>query len=171
MRRRFWLVLAVAALGAASGAAWAISSLRRAAPVAQPIAFDHKKHLQEEIACKDCHKQVEEGPYATFPTLKTCLLCHGEAKGKHPDEPKVREYAAKGKEIPWARVNRLVGHVYFSHAAHVRDAKMDCKECHGDMKETSEAVTVSQISHLDMDRCMECHEEKGVSLDCLRCHK
>lgn len=143
-----------------------------AAPaVEQPLAFNHKRHMAEDMACKDCHQKVEDGPHATFPSVKACMLCHKEAKGQHPDEPKVRAHAEAGKEIPWVQVNRLVGHVYFSHEAHVRYAQMDCKECHGDMKERSEPVSVSQIGHLDMGTCMACHEERGVSLDCLRCHK
>lgn len=162
---------AVVLLVLAAASAWGISWALRPRPVVQPIAFDHKRHLQEDIDCKGCHKQVEEGAHATLPSIKACLLCHQEAKGKHPDEPKVREYAKDGREIPWAQANRLVGHVYFSHAAHVKYAKLDCRDCHGDMKEATEAVTRSQVDHLTMSRCMACHEEKGVRNDCLVCHK
>ncbi|MBI4602242.1 MAG: cytochrome c3 family protein [Planctomycetes bacterium] len=151
--------------------AWAVSARERPRPVTQPIAFSHKRHLEEEITCKDCHKYAEDGRYATLPPTKACLLCHEEEQGKHPDEPKVREHAKDGGEIPWAQVNRLVGHVYFSHAAHVKHAGMDCAECHGDMREMTEPVTLPQIGHLDMDRCMSCHEAKGASNDCVACHK
>jgi len=167
---KFRLLLLVLAAGTAA-AVLGFSFSFRPAPVVQPLAFDHKRHGAEDIACKDCHKRVEDSPYATFPKLKQCLLCHLEAKGNHPDEPKIRDYAKEKKEIPWIQVNRLPGHVYFSHAAHVKYARMDCKECHGDMKERTEPVTVSQIQHLDMNTCMDCHKEKGVSTDCLRCHK
>ncbi|MBI2191664.1 MAG: cytochrome c3 family protein [Planctomycetes bacterium] len=167
-----WLVkLGLLALAGALGAAWGSFSFFRPKPVTQPIAFNHKKHLAEDISCKDCHQHVEEGVHATLPAVKACLLCHEEAKGSHPDEPKVRDYAKENREIPWIQVNRMVGHVYFSHSAHVKYAEMDCKECHGDMKEKEEAVTVSQVEHLTMGRCMACHEEKGVSNDCLGCHK
>jgi hypothetical protein len=164
------VILVVLAAGIAA-ASWELSYHPRPGPVVQPLAFDHKRHTAEDIACKDCHKRVQDSPYATFPKLKQCLLCHLEAKGNHPDEPKIREYAKEGKQIPWVQVNRLPGHVYFTHAAHVKYAKMDCKECHGDMKERTEPVTVSQIERLDMYTCMGCHVENNVSTDCLRCHK
>lgn len=170
MRKTVVLVGAVV-LGLAAAGVWAMAQALGPPPVVQPMAFNHKRHLQEEIACKDCHKQVEEGAHATIASIKACLLCHEESKGNHPDEPKVREYAKDGREIPWAQANRLVGHVYFSHAAHTAYAKMDCRECHGEMKDATEAVTRSQIDHLTMSRCMACHEEKGVSNDCLMCHK
>jgi len=164
-----WLAL-IAAL-AAGGVLAFVDGDRASGPQLQPIAFNHKRHLEEGMNCADCHKGAQEGPHATLPSLKACLLCHSEPKGNHPDEPKIREYAAKSEAIPWVQVNRLPGHVYFSHTAHVTYAKMDCRECHGEMKDRTEPATTSQISELDMDRCMECHTEKGVSLDCLRCHK
>ena len=145
--------------------------LRRAPePVEQPIAFDHARHA-EELSCLDCHARADEGPYATLPLVSACLLCHAEAQGDHPDEPKIRELAETRGEIPWVRVNRLPGHVYFSHEAHVRWARMECAACHGDMTQATEPVTESQIDDLTMGRCMACHAERGAANDCLACHK
>jgi len=142
-----------------------------AGPVEQPLAFNHKLHIEQDMACTDCHAQVERGPHATFPRVKTCLLCHEEPQGEHPHEPRIRAYAEQGLEIPWIQVNRLPGHVYFSHEAHVRYAGMSCADCHGDMERREEPVTEVQIGHLDMDRCVSCHEQNNASSDCLRCHK
>jgi menaquinone reductase, multiheme cytochrome c subunit len=144
---------------------------QRSVPVVQPLFFSHQRHIAEGMNCVDCHRQADKGTHATLPPVKACLLCHAEAKGEHPDEPKIREYAERQEEIPWARVNRLPGHVYFSHVAHVGYAQMECATCHGEMKELQAPVTMSQIRHLDMRACMNCHEEKGASNDCLRCHK
>ncbi|MBI4230773.1 MAG: cytochrome c3 family protein [Planctomycetes bacterium] len=162
-----------ALLFAAAACAVAWVSLRpRPHPVVQPIAFSHRVHVSgEEMECADCHKRVGESPHATFPPVKYCMQCHEEPQGEHPDEPRVREYAQRGQEIPWVRVNRLPGHVYFSHASHVRDAKMECAECHGAMEDAEAPVTLPQIGHLDMGTCMACHRERGASNDCLRCHK
>jgi hypothetical protein len=139
--------------------------------VAQPIAFDHARHKDESLACADCHARAETTPYASFPAIKQCMLCHKEPQGTHPDEPRIREYAEKGEEIPWVQVNRLPGHVYFSHAMHVKVGAMDCAECHGDMGSRKEPVGASQIEHLTMSRCMQCHDERHASNDCLACHK
>lgn len=137
----------------------------------QPIAFDHARHHAEDLGCLDCHKTAETGPYASLPRIASCLLCHQEPKGESAEEARVREYAERKEEIPWVQVNRMPGHVYFSHAVHVKLAKMDCAECHGDMSVAKEPVTVSQVEHLTMRSCMECHSEKGASNDCLACHK
>jgi len=161
------------AVAAAGTLAWGVShrSRVRPKPVVQPIAFNHKRHHDEGLSCKDCHKYADERLEATMPSTRACLLCHEEELGKHPDEPKVREFARDGGEIPWIQVNRLVGHVRFSHVAHVKLAGMNCRDCHGDMEKEVEPVTRPQIDHLDMDRCMACHTAKGAKNNCMSCHK
>lgn len=139
--------------------------------VRQPIAFDHARHKDESLNCSDCHARAETTPYASFPAIKQCLLCHKEPQGQHPDEPLIREYADKGEQIPWVQVNRLPGHVYFSHSMHVKLGGMQCADCHGDMSVQKDPVSASQIEHLTMSRCMQCHEQRGASNDCLACHK
>lgn len=165
------VLIITAILAVLMGAVFFIVKSGSPLAINQPIAFNHKRHLEENMTCVDCHKGVEKQAHATLPSTKACMLCHKEPQGKHPDEPKVRVYAERGEPIPWIKVNRLPGHVYFSHAAHVTFAKMDCSECHGDMKNRTTPVTSSQIDTLNMDKCMECHKQKGVSTDCLRCHK
>jgi len=141
------------------------------AQVVQPMTFSHATHHEEELACVDCHIRSEEGPYATIPKVKACLLCHEEAQGEHPDEGLIREYAERDEPIPWVQVNHVVGHVYFSHAPHVVTGEMECAECHGDMTTVDEPVTESQVDWLTMEACMDCHFERQVSNDCLLCHK
>ena len=141
------------------------------AEAVQPLRFSHAVHAEEDMACVDCHLRAEDGPYATTPGVATCMLCHEEAQGEDPEEPKVREYAESEQPIPWVRVNRVVGHVYFSHGVHVKLARLDCAQCHGDMAALEQPVTRSQVEWLTMDACMECHERSGASNDCLGCHK
>lgn len=168
------LILLSVILILAVGAGAAFLLLRpRSEPVTQPIKFNHKVHLDPKVdlTCAKCHTQVENGPHATMPTIKQCLMCHKEPQGESAEEAKIREYAKEGREIPWQQANRVVGHVYFSHAAHVKYGKMKCEECHGNTADRTEPVTESQIDHLTMAKCMQCHEEKKVSNDCLICHK
>lgn len=119
----------------------------------------------------DCHLYAAEDVYATIPGLSTCMLCHEEPQGESTEEPKVREYFEREEPIPWVQVNRVEGHVYFSHAVHVKLAEMECAECHGDMTTLDEPLTRTQIADMDMDACMDCHDERGASNDCLVCHK
>lgn len=151
-------------------------SLVRATPASagtatQPIQFSHKIHAEKDLECTSCHEGAETQSSATLPPMDTCMGCHGRAKGKNPEEPKVREFADKPGWIPWVQVNQLPGHVYFSHRAHVVWGKLDCKECHGDMAKADLPVTVSQIGSLSMRRCEGCHREKHASNDCVTCHK
>ena len=172
--RSLMLVLSLVILvGGAVAAATYVPGLLNPPPIAveQPMAFNHKRHVEEDTACLDCHKEAEEGIYATTPEIKVCMLCHEEPQGEHADEPKVREYAERKEEIPWKQVNRVDGHVYFSHAVHVKLGEIDCNECHGDMENLTEVLTTSQITHMSMAACMRCHEEKQASNDCLACHK
>ncbi len=158
--------------GVVSGAVVAVVYWNRPTPVKQPIAFNHQRHIEgEELECVFCHEHVETQPHATLPFIDSCLMCHEEPQGNHPDESKIRNYAKRGEEIPWIQVNRLPGDVYFSHQVHVTFSKMDCKECHGNMSKQKEPVSLPNIAHLNMSKCMECHREKRVAIDCLRCHK
>ena len=91
--------------------------------------------------------------------------------GTHPDEPRLRAFAAREGAIPWVQVNRLPGHVFFSHAAHVADAGLACADCHGDLARATDPVARPQIGHLSMERCEACHQESGARLDCLTCHQ
>jgi hypothetical protein len=141
-----------------------------AAALRQPLAFSHAKHA-DDLACTDCHAGATKSPYAGIANVKACLLCHAEAQGDSPEEPKVRAFAEERGGIPWVRVNRLPGHVYFSHEAHVTYAQMSCEACHGDMASRTEPIAESQIDELTMRRCMACHAERGASNDCLTCHK
>ena len=54
----------------------------------------------------------------------------------------------------------------FNHAPHIR-AKVDCATCHGNIAEQ----TVAQRNvDLTMGFCVNCHNEKKASNDCLTCH-
>ncbi len=142
------------------------------AEVKQPLAFDHQAHIKaEELECTDCHRFAAKGVHASLPKMKDCADCHSQPQGKNPDEPKVREYEEEGREIQWVTVNKLPGHVYFSHRAHVGFAEMKCWDCHQDMRKVSKPVTKSDIGYLTMSKCMECHKEKNVKQDCATCHK
>ena len=139
--------------------------------IAQPLPFNHKLHTAKDVACNYCHERVEKGARATIPNLAVCMSCHNQQLGKSAVESEVRAYAAAKREIPWVRFNKLPGHVYFSHRAHVKYGAIQCASCHGEMGSQVEPVTHSQIASLTMTRCIACHKERQASTDCLTCHK
>jgi hypothetical protein len=143
---------------------------RKPVPVQQPMAFSHKRHMEADMKCISCHPGAEEQRLAQFPLVSDCMDCHGKVRGSHPDEPKVRLYAERKQEIPWLRVDRLPGHVSFSHATHVTLAKMKCDDCHQGILGSTQPLALPDI-HLKMEDCMQCHRERKASNQCAVCHK
>jgi len=144
----------------------------RVAPVVQPMEFNHKRHHEAEVECSTCHDQAADGPAATLPPLRVCAKCHKEIQGKDPlPEKAIMEAVLAKQEVPWIQVNRMEGHVYFSHRVHVGFAEMKCEACHGQMEKLERALVSSNVDHLTMEKCMSCHEAKGANIDCIACHK
>jgi menaquinone reductase, multiheme cytochrome c subunit len=158
--------------------AWALALLlppgsgcqRAPAPVTQPMAMSHKRHMEADMKCITCHPGAEDQVLAQFPTVVECMDCHHKPKGAEPDEPLVRQYAERKQEIPWVRVDRLAGHVYFSHGPHVTLAKMKCEECHLGILAAARPLLLPDI-FMSMADCMRCHREKQASNQCTACHK
>lgn len=167
-RDRRWLAVAIIAAAATLGAGPCVLD---DSDITQPIRFNHKLHVAQDMECTACHEGSDSKPHATLPVLDKCMECHSEALSDDPEEEKVRAHAGAATEIPWIRVNRLPGHVYFSHRAHVKWAELACARCHGEMAERETPVTSSQIDSLTMAQCIGCHRAKGAGTDCLTCHK
>lgn len=162
----------------------------------QPFDFNHKTHMDlVDNGCESCHVFREDGTYAGTPTLAQCADCHQDVQGDSKDEETfVNEYVANNKEVPWLIYSRQPDCVFFSHAAHVKMAEMECKDCHGDIGE-SESLKVYRENRITgysqdiwgeniagirqntwdgmkMTDCGKCHEEKmGGKGPCFQCHK
>lgn len=162
----------------------------------QPFDFNHKSHMDlVDNGCDSCHFFREDGTYAGVPTLEQCADCHQDVQGDTRDEEIfVEEYVANEKEVPWLIYSRQPDCVFFSHAAHVKMAQMECRECHGDI-EDSESLKVYRENRISgysqdiwgeniarfqknpwegmkMNDCARCHEkEMGSKGPCFQCHK
>lgn len=138
--------------------------------VKQPLAFNHKKHFEQGIKCSGCHDSVEKLAVAGKPRLETCMLCHETPLGQTAAEEQVRQYAARGEEIRWSKLYKLPEHVFFPHESHVVGAKIECKTCHGNIGESVSPPKRPEIN-LTMNDCLACHRSRGVTIDCIACHK
>ncbi|MDY6831672.1 MAG: menaquinone reductase multiheme cytochrome c subunit QrcA [Thermodesulfobacteriota bacterium] len=164
----------------------------------QPFEFSHALHMNELGDCEACHFFREDGTFAGVPTLNACLDCHSYAIGETEAELTfVEQYVDQNKEVPWLIYSRQPDCVFFSHAAHVRKAGMDCVTCHGYLG-VSESMPVYQENRITgysrdiwgyditgvslfkknvwesmkMDDCARCHEEEtGSKGACFQCHK
>ena len=168
----------------------------------QPIDFNHKLHAQEvDDSCESCHFFRADGSFSGIPRLESCIECHDEVQGEDPQEVLfVEQYVRQEREVPWLVYSRQPDCVFFSHAAHVKTAKMECATCHGDIGE-SESSRVYEANRLTgysrdiwgknmlgyrhntwdrmkMDDCADCHAEadkkSSAQTDreaCFVCHK
>ena len=136
----------------------------------QPIEFNHKKHIDSGLDCSTCHQFLKDGVFTGIPDINACLTCHEEPITQSPEEQKIREYANKKEDIPWVKITREPGHVYFSHERHVVSGKIECVSCHGKMGERVKPIQKPAIK-LNMDMCINCHKKMKVNTDCVVCHK
>lgn len=137
------------------------------APGPQPIPFNHKQHVALGIKCANCHPIRDPGYQAGYPQERTCMGCHAAIKKDSPQIEKLAVFAKERKPVPWVKVYSVPDYVYFSHASHVEDAKLECSACHGPVAEREVIVLEKSTS---MDACMKCHAEMGASNGCDFCH-
>ncbi len=139
-------------------------------PANQPIRFNHAVHVTNGMACEDCHVGARAAERATIPGIDICMGCHAEALTKSPEEEKIRAIAQMGNEIPWVQITHVPRHVYFSHRRHAALGNLNCADCHGAMDKRSEPPG-RPFRAMDMNGCIDCHEQRKVSHDCNDCHR
>lgn len=137
----------------------------------QPINFSHIVHVQQnKMECQYCHWNVTKSPYAAIPDVELCMGCHKLVKGQDPESKeeikKLEQYYSEGKQIPWEKVHVMPDHYKFNHKRHVK-AGVTCHSCHG---QVPEMATVERVSSMKMGWCVDCHRQKGTSIDCYTCH-
>jgi menaquinone reductase, multiheme cytochrome c subunit len=150
----------------------------------QPVRFSHLKHGEEaSLTCQDCHSFRVDGSFAGIPSLTKCMECHEAAIGTSKAEADFIKLAEKlkkeKKNIPWLIYSRQPDNVFFSHAAHIKMAKMECLACHksvggktvGNPPYRYKWISGYAPEIMSMETCEACHQKKGVSNSCFTCHK
>lgn len=134
--------------------------------VSQPVNFNHARHAA--LACVVCHRGAESSARADIPSVDLCHRCHATAP------PGVAALLWKepvsAQAIAWVQVTRMPDHVMFSHLRHVGVAKLECAACHADIGRSTVPPARAPI-RLDMNGCLSCHTNEGVSTDCAACHR
>lgn len=121
-------------------------------------------------ACIACHRKAWSGGIASIPSANVCSACHAEkARTNSPEEKKLRELLAAGRDIPWVQLHRTAPNVEFSHVAHVRFGKYACTRCHEDL--AGKTAPPTSVTVFTMSNCLECHQENHANQDCLACHR
>lgn len=139
-----------------------------AAAPSQPLRFPHAVHATDHrIDCRFCHVYAAKSSSAGIPSADKCMGCHRSIASGDPEIAKAARSAKERKPIAWIRVADTPDHVYFPHHKMV-NAGVACLHCHPGMELAETAVQKQEFS---MGWCMKCHRERGVSIDCLTCHK
>ncbi|HAL56233.1 MAG TPA: hypothetical protein DCP63_07115 [Bacteroidetes bacterium] len=137
----------------------------------QPIAFNHKKHAENNVDCHVCHRHVLESEKAGMPGISVCARCHEDVVHVSPERKKLQTYVSAQMEIPWKTVYDVPQHVLFSHKRHVVAGKLGCPECHGEVSGMSSPFT-EPLTDLGMDACVDCHRTLYKNPhECLHCHR
>ena len=139
-------------------------------PVVQPIAFDHKKHVEEnQLACSTCHEYFEKETFSGLPGAEICASCHLEPQGKSAEEAKLVQLLQGGEPLEWKPLFRQPPHVFFTHRRHVVVAHLECAVCHGSI--AASLVPPGRVQRLHMRDCLECHRRAGATTACTGCHR
>ena len=187
-------LLFVAGFAAVLSAGWIAFPRAEYESQNQPVQFSHKVHRDKAgMKCDDCHAIREDGTFSGIPAVDKCAGCHGAPMGTTDAEKRmIKRFIEPNREIPWLVYARQPENVSFSHAFHVKLAKLACERCHhthgdSDSLRPFERDRVSGYSRdilgevalrvadrrpsMQMDDCIGCHEQRGVQDSCLGCHK
>ncbi len=189
-------VLFLCGFAAALGAGWAGLPAVLYEKTAQPVDFSHKVHTGEKggMKCDDCHSFRDDGTFAGIPALEKCATCHAATLGNtRAEKTFVEKYVNANREVPWGVYARQPDNAYFSHATHVKVAKLACERCHGSHGATdtlrplerdrisgysrdlwgrpAAGVSLRSGPGMRMDDCVDCHRQNGFAHSCLDCHK
>lgn len=170
--QKFFLMLAVlfgftVAVPAQNAGATASPTPSTAAAPVQPIAFNHKLHVQTaKMSCNDCHEPRGNGTTLAMPQPPKCMRCHASIATDKPDIQRLAQAAKNEDPIVWARVYRVPSFVTFSHKTHT-SAGSTCEECHGPV---AERTAIALEKDTSMGTCIACHQAKGAPSTCDTCH-
>jgi hypothetical protein len=139
---------------------------RRPEPPKQPIPYSHKAHDALGLTCNGCHPNRDPGESMGIPETSLCMGCHKTTAADKPAIKTLATYAAENRRVPWVRVYRIPGYVFFSHREHLK-AGAKCETCHGPVAEREALFRESDIS---MGGCMDCHRRHEASNECTYCH-
>jgi hypothetical protein len=128
------------------------------------ISFSHKKHAEQGIYCRDCHKDIEKSTDAKIshlPDKENCAECH---KDEMKNCQKCHSSEQKAKKF-----ERTDRHLIFSHKDHSEATGRKCDLCHDSV---SASTGVSDRKPAPMAVCLGCHDHKAEfnSGDCGKCH-
>ncbi|MET0404013.1 MAG: cytochrome c3 family protein, partial [Cystobacter sp.] len=163
-----------------AGIAWAATSRERSLAIYPeqriPVRFDHQQHLEAGAECVSCHDgarssaSVKDRLLPGHPECETCHDLDAAKKGEKTDPPSACNVCHPGFDatvhLAPPKLDAPTANLKFNHQLHVQK-KVDCAQCHGDMKD----VKLATRQHLPkMATCLKCHDGRQASQECGVCH-
>lgn len=150
------------------------------------IIWDHKPHIENDVACDACHGDPDQKPLPAHMLMPDCMACHGQV------DKKLNACSTCHKELDTDVVPLFHGTRRIQHDApaiwektHGRESMQDaqycaichtdegyCADCHRVTKPQSHTISWEQRTHgmeamWNRQNCSTCHEEDS----CMRCHE
>lgn len=109
---------------------------------------------------RELYRHLREVPSGAslFEANRYCFLCHDRGDATQDDLPSIAPPAIPARWLPRAE---------FSHRPH---AKLDCADCHGDLKESRDTTEVNLPGK---ELCQKCHRPeaaRSAGTQCVLCH-
>jgi len=95
------------------------------------------------------------------------MNCHRAVKTESPEIKRIAALGNDATPFPVQQVYAVEDFVFFSHAQHGK-AKIECRECHGDV---SQRDTVTLEIPVTMKGCIACHKTRHAPVACNTCHE
>ncbi len=143
----------------------------------QPVAFNHRLHVYNDVPCTVCHASAATGQGAGLPSVKVCRRCHEDVLYESPEKAKIRLAVAGGQDLHWLPVYALKPFVYFSHRRHVSLGHIECTACHGNVAARVRPFQPGARPFggtQGMAACIDCHQKSHsayAGVDCVNCHR
>jgi predicted CXXCH cytochrome family protein len=151
------------------------------------LKWQHAPHLTAELACAECHTELDTRAMATTPMKPVCMDCHAKQSSKpelntcatcHAEVnmdtiPKFRNgqrVAHDATEI-WTKVHGNEARVDAAYCAMCHETQNRCDDCHSVTAPDNHTLLFKDRTHgliatWDRNSCATCHEEST----CMQCH-
>jgi len=146
--------------------------LVRALQADEPLAFNHKVHVEGEgLECADCHSRWEDAEDPGLPLPAQCALCHSDLDAEKPADRQVASLFTDGR-FRATHAGKLPDEVLYSHQQHATRG-LECVTCHAQVAQDDGHLAQHKAELItSMDECLACHATGNGphESDCAACH-